>query len=122
MPIVREISVHGNYKAWGNTGDNGKAGGTEVVYTVVPSDAENPGWNLQQAGAIALQLRYEIQKIILADMQIRKLAIPPDAMQILHEYETKITKLKEMVSGDLTWKEKQEQAPLGGSNATSPSE
>jgi hypothetical protein len=110
MPLIREITVHGNHKNWGDIGNNGRASGTEVVYTVIPENSENPGWSLSQANAIALELRFEIQKLLLADAQIRKMSIPPEAVSVIHEYETVLKRVKSGISGDLSWKEKTEQA------------
>lgn len=118
MPLIREISVHGNYKTWGDVGNNGKACGTEVVYTAIPLHKDKVGWTIEEAGIVSLSLRFEIQKLIYADMQIRGIKVPDNANSVLHEYVTKLKALKTQVGGDTSWVEKQEQGDFDGSVKT----
>jgi hypothetical protein len=118
--LVKEITVKGSFKAWGEYGNNGRSGGTDVSYTVVPHDPTKVGWTPKEAGVVSLGVRLEVHKIIMADAQIRKVPLTSDTFQSLNEYTQKLEALKQTIKGDFSWREKALPPPenLNESNAS----
>lgn len=92
--IVTEIEVSGSQKSWGNNPGQGHGGGTEITYRVIPASMDQNFWTLAEANIVALDVRCEIQRVLLTDAQLRKIIIPPEASKSLSEYREKVRLLK----------------------------
>lgn len=102
MPLVREITVTGSRKFW----DSSRASGTEVSFTVIPKEKE---WEVAEAKIVALRLRLEIEKTLIADSKSRGIILEPSQLKSLEEYEVKIKEMESRNPNSLNWEEKKTQ-------------
>lgn len=101
---VKEITVDGTNKAWGGLGPIQMAGGTVISMTVVPTEEKN-SWTVSEAEVVALDVRYHIHKLLIADAGIRKVPPPLGGGAILEFYKKALKILKEKQPGAI-WEEK----------------
>lgn len=104
-PRVSELTVAASTKNWGDYGNNGRSTGSDVSFTVIPCDPK-ASWTVEEAKIVALDVRKEAQKLLIADALARKAPLPDGGHQSVENYETILGKF------DIPpWKEKTQETP-----------
>lgn len=105
--LVKEITVDGSFKSWGDGQARfaGQSSGTGIVLTVIPRDPAQRGWTAAEAQVVGLDVRLKIHVALMADAQLRGVALPAEAAHAVNRYREEIQRLRVQVGERADWQD-----------------